>query len=93
MTKEDCDFLGSEEGIGGQYYWATREEEISFQKSKVEQTVGCKSENLKNSKRSLEQRIKTKGPEAGMESRNPEWEAETLVKSVQSNTKELQSEK
>ena len=61
MAKEDWNFLGSEEGIGGQYYWATIEEGISFQKSEVEQTVGCKSENLKNSKQSLKQRIKPRG--------------------------------
>lgn len=69
MTKEDCDFLGSEEGIGGQYYWATREEGISFQKSEVEQTFGCKSENLNNSKRSLKQRIKPRA-------QKQEWKVE-----------------
>lgn len=69
MTKEDCDFLGSEEGIGGQYYWATIEEGISFQKPEVKQRVGCKSENLKKSKWSLKQKIKTRG-------QKQEWKVE-----------------
>lgn len=69
MTKEDCDFWGSEEGIGGQYYWATIEEGSSFQKPEVKQRVGCKSENLKKSKWSLKQKIKTRG-------QKQEWKVE-----------------
>lgn len=75
--KSLCNFLGGEVGIGGQYHWATIDEGTS-KNQRLSKELGVKLKS-KESKADLEAKAKTKGPEAGMESRNPELEAEALV--------------
>ena len=53
-------------------------DEGTSKNQRLSKELGVKLKS-KESKAVIEAKAKTKGPEAGMESRNPELEAETLV--------------